>query len=227
MHNYYELYNKLKPKYFLDRILAYPVFFLISPLILLGAWAVKADSWFNSKDQGSVFYWEPRVSAGRIFKIIKFRTVTQEIVEWVKKAPGQRSITAAGPKTIAGRLILKMYLDELPQIINIIKGDMSFVGPRPHIYKQHKQEINAGLIYRNFIKAGFFGVPQACKRHPRYRKMMEEMAKTHEPNIELLNSLDGLYIKKCFAESAGKLILFDLWIIARCTIVVLRGGAEL
>lgn len=224
--NYQNLYDKLKLKYYLERFLAYLALFILFPLILLGVLAIKINGWFDSKDKGPVFYCEPRFSAGKTFKIIKFRTVTTDAIKWIKEAPGERSITASSPQTLSGKVILNWYLDEIPQLLNIIKGEMSLVGPRPHIYRQHCKEIESGLIYRNFIKAGFFGVPQACKRHPKYRKMMENMAKTHHPNIELLNSLDGLYVKKCLVLPVWKIILFDFWVVARCIITILRGGAK-
>lgn len=223
---YVNLYKKLQPKYFLERISACFLLFMLLPLIFLGILAIKLDSLFNPKNSGSIFYTEQRVSAGKIFKIIKFRTVTQEALRWIRKDLENRSITASGPQTKAGKVILNWYLDELPQLFNIIKGDMSFIGPRPHIKKQYQQEIRSGLIYRGFIKAGFFGVPQACKRHPQYRGLLEKMAKTHKPNIELLNTLDGLYIKKCLTLPLWKLFFFDFWVFSHCVVVILRGGAK-
>jgi len=224
--DYLQLPSKLQIKYFLDRIFAYPLLFLFSPFILLVAWAIKLDGWLHPKYAGSVFYAEPRVSAGKLFKIVKFRTVTEETIRWLRQGPESRSITGSGATTCAGKFILRWYLDEIPQLFNIIKGEMSLVGPRPHIINQYNQEMSQGLLYRQVIKAGFFGVPQACKRHPKYKAILERMACTHYSENKMLNTLDGLYIKKSLKHSILSILLFDFNIIARCIIVIVRGGAK-
>lgn len=218
--------KKLKPKYILDRIIALPLLLFSSPLILLSAFLIKLDGWLHPEHSGSVFYTEPRISAGKIFNIIKFRTVPEDIVRWIKESPSLRSITGcdSSRRTCAGRFILKWYLDEIPQLINIARGEMSFVGPRPHIIKQTEEEIRCGYHFRNMLKAGLFGVPQACKRHPKYRAILEQMAKNHKPNIEVLNNLDGLYAKKCLSSNIFGLLLFDFIIISRCFVVIVRGS---
>ncbi|UCC94926.1 MAG: sugar transferase [Candidatus Omnitrophota bacterium] len=223
--DYSELFKKLWLKYTLDRISVYPLLFLASPFILLGAWAIKFDGWFHGNHRGPIFYAEPRVTQGRLFRIIKFRTVTEKTVQWIRKRPESRSITSNEKKTCAGKFILKWYFDELPQLFNILKGEMSFVGPRPHIIRQHQEEISQGLRYRQILRAGLFGVPQACKRHPKYRAILERMARTHRPEFKLLNQLDGLYAKKCVTLPIVNVLLFDLSIIARCIVVIFRGSS--
>lgn len=97
---------------------------LLWPLLVLIAIAVKCSS------RGPVFFLQERVGRGfRRFKIYKFRTM---IVDAPKLGP---EITAGEDPRITrvGRFLRKWKLDELPQLVNVLKGEMSFVGPRPEV----------------------------------------------------------------------------------------------
>jgi exopolysaccharide biosynthesis polyprenyl glycosylphosphotransferase len=95
---------------------------LTAPLIALIALAVRLDS------EGPVFYRQERIGLhGRRFSLIKFRTmrpVTDEISAWVRD--NEHRITRVGA------VLRKFRLDELPQFVNVLRGDMNIVGPRPH-----------------------------------------------------------------------------------------------
>ena len=220
---YIELNKKFLLKYSIDRILACILLAISTPILLMGVFIIKLYGCFNKEESGSVFYKEPRISAGKLFYIIKFRTVTADTVDWIKLDPDKRSITAAPNITKAGKLILNWYLDELPQLFNIAKGDMSFVGPRPHILNHHRKEIELGLIYRDVIKAGLLGIPQACKRRPKYAALLKEMALTHKPVITALNKLDAMYAFRCMNKTPFKILLYDINVIIQGFIVVIRG----
>ena len=221
---YKNLESKLRLKYALDRLFALILLILTAPVFLFLALLIKLDGWLNPHNKGRVFYTEPRISAGRRFRIIKFRTVPASRLDWIKKKPESRSITGSDEVTVAGKLILKWYLDELPQLINILKGEMSFVGPRPHIADMYRDELDQGLLYRKYIKAGLLGVPQACKRHTKYIAIFERMARTQKSNIKVLNTLDGIYVRKCLQSSSLKILWFDFTLIVRGLIVVFRGS---
>ncbi|OYT70321.1 MAG: sugar transferase, partial [Armatimonadetes bacterium JP3_11] len=99
---------------------------LLMPLLLLIALFVKLDS------PGSVFFAHERVGRyGRKFKVLKFRTMVQD----AHKRGG--AITAGHDPRITrvGRILRKTKLDELPQLWNVLKGEMSLVGPRPEVEK--------------------------------------------------------------------------------------------
>ncbi|WOC32994.1 MULTISPECIES: sugar transferase [Caproicibacterium] len=99
---------------------------ILSPLLLLTAAAVKADS------KGPVFYRQVRVGRyGRNFRIFKFRTMVQDADK-----KGLAITVGEDPRiTRVGRLIRKCRLDEIAQLLNVLNGTMSFVGPRPEVPK--------------------------------------------------------------------------------------------
>ncbi len=111
---------------FLDIILSFIGLVILLPLLLIIALIIKIDS------EGRVFYRQVRVGKGnKDFRIYKFRTMHVN-------ADKQGLITVGGrdPRiTKAGYYLRKYKLDELPQLINVLKGEMSFVGPRPEVRK--------------------------------------------------------------------------------------------
>lgn len=105
-----------------DIIAAIVGLLVLSPFLLLILVAIKIDS------AGPLFYRAQRIGKdGAVFKLFKFRTM---VVNADKRGPG---ITTAGDNRITrvGRFLRRTKLDELPQLINVLRGDMSLVGPRP------------------------------------------------------------------------------------------------
>ncbi|MCK9209501.1 MAG: sugar transferase [Ignavibacteriaceae bacterium] len=112
-----------KVKRFLDLIFAFTILFFTSPIILLTSLAIKFDS------KGPVLFKQERCGInGKIFNIYKFRSMRQD----AEKHTGPVWSTKDDPRiTRVGKFVRKVRIDELPQIINILKGEMSLVGPRP------------------------------------------------------------------------------------------------
>lgn len=115
---------------------------LLSPLFFFLAMLIKIDS------RGPVFYRQERVTKnGKKFRIFKFRTMIQD-------ADKKGSLITIGQDariTKIGRKIRKCRLDEIPQLLNVLKGDMSFVGTRPEVPKyveQYTDEMKATLLMR-------------------------------------------------------------------------------
>lgn len=99
---------------------------ILSPVMLILAVAIKIDS------RGPVFFRQERITQyGRSYRIFKFRTM---VADADKKGP---AVTTSGDSRITrmGRLLRKCRLDELPQLFNVLAGDMSFVGTRPEVKK--------------------------------------------------------------------------------------------
>lgn len=108
----------------LDIVLTVPVLIFLLPFLLLVALAIKLDS------PGPVFFRQERMGRGnRIFHILKFRSMRVETSD----SDGTRSASRTDDRiTRVGRLIRRTSIDELPQLINVLFGEMSLVGPRPH-----------------------------------------------------------------------------------------------
>jgi undecaprenyl-phosphate galactose phosphotransferase/putative colanic acid biosynthesis UDP-glucose lipid carrier transferase len=110
-------------KRMIDLLIAIPCLVLVAPAMLIIAIAVKLDS------RGPIFFRQRRLGyRGRPFVIYKFRTmsVLQDGEDVPQAHRGDRRITRVG------RILRSASLDELPQLFNVIRGDMSLVGPRPH-----------------------------------------------------------------------------------------------
>jgi exopolysaccharide biosynthesis polyprenyl glycosylphosphotransferase len=141
-------------KRFVDILLSLLAMIIASPVMLLVALAIKIE------DGGPVFYRQDRVTLnGKVFSILKFRSM---IVDAEKNGKSQPA-TGRDPRiTKVGNLIRATRIDELPQIINILKGDMSIVGPRPERV-EHVEQYTRDLpefAYRLKVKGGLTGYAQ-------------------------------------------------------------------
>ena len=136
-----------------DIILSSIILVLISPIMIALALAVKLTS------PGPVFYRQERVSwNGMSFNMLKFRSMATDS----EKNGIQWGGAAAMSVTPIGKFIRKTSIDELPQFINVLKGDMSIIGPRPErtvFVEQFKHEI-PGYMQKHMVKAGISGWAQ-------------------------------------------------------------------
>lgn len=105
----------------LDFWIALAVLVIISPILLV----VTVWLHFANKGAGAFFFQERPGKDGRIFRIIKFKTMTDERDGEGNLLPDEKRLTRVG------RLVRSTSIDELPQLINVIKGDMALIGPRP------------------------------------------------------------------------------------------------
>ena len=146
--------DQLFCKRVLDILSAGALLILSLPLFLLFAIAIRLE------DRGPVFYKQCRLTKdGKIFDILKFRTMRVNA-----EADGVARLAAQADDRITriGKVLRATRLDELPQVLNILKGDMSMVGPRPErpeIAAEYKKEIPE-FDYRLKVKAGLTGYAQ-------------------------------------------------------------------
>lgn len=141
---YYEILKHKKfsliIKRFFDFFAALILLIILSPIMLILAIMIKLES------KGPVFYRQERITKyGKKFRIFKFRTMVQD-------ADKKEALVTMGqdPRiTKVGNKIRKCRLDELPQLLNVIKGEMSFVGTRPEVEKyvnEYSNEMRATLL---------------------------------------------------------------------------------
>ena len=114
------------------------------------------------ESKGPVFYKQDRVGkGGRLFKIYKFRSMVTNAdqIGGYSTEPGDARITKVGA------FLRKTSLDEIPQVINIIKGDMSLIGPRPDVPAQRSLYSDQEFADRHCVKPGITGLAQCRNRH--------------------------------------------------------------
>ena len=191
------------------------LFGLIGCVLLLPLMAIVKLSYLISGDYASIFYFQTRVGQyGKEFKLYKFRSMisnADEVLKELLKQEEYRKQWEANQKldkdpriTKIGKFLRKTSLDEFPQFINLIRGDMSLVGPRPLVVGELND--HDGLTLYNRVKPGITGW-WACngRSNINYRERLE---------------LEYYYVKNC------SLYLDALCIIRSILAVVKRDGAQ-
>jgi len=172
---------------------------LFTPLMAAVAILIRLDS------KGPVFYWQERVGlAGKVFRLLKFRSMRTDAEadnqpQWARKDDPR--------VTRVGRILRKFRLDELPQFVNVIRGEMSFVGPRPERpgFVEQLRERIPFYDERHSVRPGITGWAQV---EFTYGSSIEDAYRKLEYDLFYLKSMS---------------ILFDLAIVFRTVRIVVRG----
>jgi lipopolysaccharide/colanic/teichoic acid biosynthesis glycosyltransferase len=194
-----------------DRGLAALVLVVTAPLFVLAALAIRIDGWLWSEDGGPIFHRETRVSAGHQFSLFKFRTMQVSAIEDARR----QGLTvkylerANQGHTRVGQYLRRWYLDELPQVINILRGEMSWVGPRPPAPFEYQRELSEGNVRKRLARAGLVGLQQANK------------GRTHSFDEEI--ALDYEYVARVRTMSPPRRLIYDVSILLRTLRVLLEG----
>jgi len=140
-------------KHILDRFFSISLFIVLLPLMLLISILIRAD--------GPILFTQPRLGKdGRVFNIIKFRTMIVNADDYLNSngAPNRDRVTKIG------KILRTTSLDEIPQLFNIILGQMSFIGPRPTLVS-HWNRYTKEQKKRSKMLPGITGWAQVCGRN--------------------------------------------------------------
>ena len=167
-------------KRFFDIVLSFIAVIILSPLMIGTAIAIKVH------DGGPVFYRQVRETKdGKLFELIKFRSMRVDAEEdgVARLSTGEKDDRV----TSVGRVIRKTRIDELPQLFNILKGDMSIVGPRPErpeISKQYTEHLPEWPL-RLQCKCGLTGYAQVYGKYNTtpYDKLLMDLTYISKPSI--------------------------------------------
>ncbi len=190
----------LHVKQILDRIFALCLIVLLAPILFLISLIIKLDS------KGPVLFKQKRFGkSGVFFEIYKFRTM---MANAPKDTPTHLLQDPESYITKSGKILRKTSLDELPQLLNILNGEMSFIGPRPALWNQYdllqareNQKSKTG-ISANSMKPGITGWAQVNGRD--------------ELPIDVKAELDGFYAKNiCFSLDVRIFVMTIFSVLAR------------
>ncbi len=171
--------SSLGVKYGMDLLLALSALLLFSPLFLLISVAIKLE------DRGSVFFKQKRVGfGGRIFTLYKFRSM-----KVAAEADGKPRLCKKHDKrlTRVGRFLREHHLDELPQLWNVLRGQMSFVGYRPErkYFVDQIIAVNPQYVQLYRMRPGLFS---EATLYNGYTDTMEKMLERLRMDLEYLHS---------------------------------------
>lgn len=188
------------------------IIILLSPLIAVLLCIFVIEEIISPSARGSFFYTETRISQGKPFTLWKFRTFrtkalsdarsTGTIIHTKKLEQKKQNLT------FTGRIFRQIYMDEAPQIISVLLGDMSLVGPRPTNPENYEHDIREGYQAKRILKAGLTGRFQT-RKHVKYQLNQE--------------SVDMEYADFCISRNGITIILYDLKILLDTALTVLRA----
>jgi exopolysaccharide biosynthesis polyprenyl glycosylphosphotransferase len=178
---------------------------VVSSFILLNSWPLfpLVALLIKINSRGPVFYMQQRVGKNEaLFSLYKFRSM-------IDKAEEDEAIWAGENDkriTLVGKLLRKLHLDELPQFWNVIKGDMSLVGPRPERPK-FVEELKKKIPYyslRHFMKPGITGWAQV--NYP-YASSLEDSLEKMEYDLYYVYHMNLLFDMRILLRTAQKIVL--------------------
>ena len=189
-----------------ERAVAVLLLIPTAPVFAACAAAIKGEGLVDSAARGPVLWREDRISRGRVIQLLKFRTLTADALASLPPGPTHIAVLERQDKlTRAGRVIRRWYLDELPQLLNIVKGDMFLIGTRPYPVELYEEELARGVTRKRDMPAGLVGPVQSRKGRP-----MDPV------------QLDAEYWETFQHASGWRLLLVDLRILWRSAQVLLE-----
>lgn len=174
-------------KHFFKRLLDFTI--ALIALLCTGWFLIIVAIWlhFANKGAGAFFYQERSGKGGKIFKVIKFKTMTDE-----RDAEGNL-LPDAQRLTKVGRFVRSTSIDELPQLINVLKGDMALIGPRP-LLVQYLPLYSKEQMRRHEVRPGISGWAQCHGRNQISWTEKFKLDVWYVDNISLVTDLKVIFI---------------------------------
>ncbi len=194
-----------------DIIMTIFLFLLLSPLFLFIIIWIIIERIFIKDSRGHFLYIEKRISQGKEFDFYKWRIFKNDVlVEALKKGSVIHTTDLqSDPENLTyyGRFLKRIYMDEMPQLWNVLRGDMTLVGPRPTNLENSENFKKTGDFIREVMVCGLTGPFQAQKGHAILSQM----------------DLDQDYVNFLLSNPGWKVILKDLKIIFLTIRIVLEA----
>jgi lipopolysaccharide/colanic/teichoic acid biosynthesis glycosyltransferase len=213
----FELKETLPPRFFkvlFDKLVALGMLIVSSPIFLILKLAYVIEGWLIPENKGPMFFYYNAISAGRVIPKYKMRLIKMKYIEpegakrhdWIAFS----AEWTPDSRTHVGQFVKKFYLDELPQFLSVLMGDMSIVGPRPLAILHYERDRAQGNVTRFLLRGGLLGLGHI-------NKGTSEMG---NPVYEYE------YVDQYLKRSSWGLLMLDLWIIWRGVKVIVKGGGH-
>lgn len=202
--------HHLQSKRMVDIILSLALLLLSFPLWFLAIICIKGEQVIRGRWRDPIFYTETRMSKGRPFTLKKFNIFKYEqILEATERGRfvHTKKFERYGGITKVGWLLKQVYMDEIPQFLSVLCGDMSIVGPRPVNAAVYATLMERGVTDKNRVPAGITGLLQSQK------------GTKHKGS----DALDKEYADFYHTQPWYLVVLFDLSIMLRTCLVILRA----
>jgi lipopolysaccharide/colanic/teichoic acid biosynthesis glycosyltransferase len=213
----FKIKKPLHPSFFklvFDKIFA-SIFLVFSvPILLLIKIAYMIEGFLLPEHKGPMFFYYHAMSQGNIIRKYKIRVIKMKFIdpqgalshEWFAYSAEWTPLS----RTIVGQFVKKFYLDELPQFYNVLKGEMSIVGPRPLSVIHYDRDLKQGNVSRKLLRGGMLGLGHINKGTSRMGDAQFEYE----------------YIHQTLRRSSFGLLRLDLWIIWRGILLIFKGGGH-
>ena len=200
-----------KVKRSFDIFFSFIFLIILLPFFVLILLIIFVEHILRGQPLNPLFYVEKRISQGKKINFTKFNIFKPEVIRKMRserKFIHTKDLEKDNKSLIfIGKILQRVYLDELPQLVAILKGDLSFVGPRPVNLEVYNKILAKNVNTKTIIKAGLTGSYQSQK------------GETNKTDVEL----DKEYINFCQNNSGWKVVLLDIKIILRTFSVIFRA----
>jgi len=212
-----EIFDLTKPlnvpisKLIFDKVAAFLILLCCLPIIILLLLANFIEGLIIRENRGPLFFYYYAVSSGKTFKKYKIRLIKLKYIDKELQAAGDwhafKNEWMPESRTNVGHFVKKFYLDEIPQFYNVLKGDMSIVGPRPIAVHHYVRDLEQGNVVRSLIRGGLLGYGHIRKGTVEFGNPIYEYE----------------YVSHYMHASTFSLLLLDLKIIFKGIRVMMKG----